>query len=339
MTRRAFRLAMTLGVVFSATAMLAPVDSHAFGSGDNRGSAGFRGLLLAPDARSVALGGASVALSGSTAARTNNPAALARISGRSATLSATSYILDIMPAGGIVAVHTSTGVWSLSVYDVSYGDFDAADQFAGDDGTFDANDIAVHVGWAGTWSHSIRAGASVGLIRSRIAGYSASAVAVSAGLQLPTNDGRTTLGVAVTNLGTALSSYIGGDQGMTDEMPTSLHAGVMHRPEHFPVPLALSTEIELPRDDDAKLSLGAELRPFRVLALRVGYDSLLRYASSDVEGESTGVLLDDRHASGFGGLGLRLGAGLALNGYEMDYAYAPAGPFGGTHHMSLRLGW
>ncbi len=336
--RAAGRLATSM-LAIAAAVMLWTDDSHAFGSGDDRGSAGFRGLLMAPDARSAALGGASVALPGSTGQLTSNPAAMAGVRSRAVSLSATSYVLDIMPVGGVLAFRTSSGVWSVSVHDISYGDFDRVDQFAASGGTFDAGDIAARVGWARRVSYGIAIGANVGWIRSTIADNSASAAVFGIGAQWQPGDGNSVVGVSATNVGTALSSFVGGDQGMKDEVPTALHVGAMHRPQHFPLPLTLFTEVKLPRDDDASLSTGAELRPFGPLVVRVGYVSLIRYVSTSVEGESGGIALDDRRTSGFGGLGLRAGVGAVWNSYGADYAYGPAGPFGGVHHVSLRVLW
>ena len=327
---------ITLGLL---AAVLAAGAAHAFGSGDDRGASGFRGLLLASDARIAALGGADVALPENVAAITSNPASAATFGRRAASLSATSYVMDILPASGTVVLPSRWGVWSFAASDVSYGDFARIDEFASDQGTFSANDVALHAGWARSWSHGISGGFSFGWLRSRIADYSATAAVVNAGVLWRFNGGQTSVGLAADNVGAALSSYLGGDQGMKDQVPTVLRAGVMHRPGHFPLPLAILAEVDLPRDDDANLSLGAEIRPVAPVALRVGYRSLVRYAAASVSGEKDGIMLDDRRAGGFGGLGLRVGAGFTHDRFGLDYAYGLAGPFGSIHHLTAYFLW
>ena len=316
-------------------------SARAFGSGDDRGSAGFKSLLLSPSARLAALGDAAVALPGNPSSIAVNPASAAGISRRCVSLSATNYVLDILPVGGIIVYPTRRGVWSLGVENVSYGTFDRVDEFAGANGTFQANDIAFHLGWGAAWKYGISAGVSFGWARSTIAEFSATALVANVGLLYETNRGRTTVGLAVTDLGTALSSYLGGDQGLKDDVPTAFHLGATHRPEHFPVPLTLLADLALPRDNEATLSVAAEARPLEPLALRVGYDSLVRYIS--VAGADGGrdrrIGLDDRHSGSFGGLGLSLGMGLVWKDIGVDYSYSLAGPFGAIHQLTAQYSW
>jgi|GEM_PF-822279 len=328
--------------VFLAGALLCGSGAaHAFGSGDDRGSAGFKGLLLISGARIAALGGACVALPENPTSFAVNPASLGTLTKRHVSLSATDYVLDILPVGGMVAYPSAYGVWSVAVNNLSYGEFDRVDEFAGDQGTFSANDIVFHVGWARTWRYGISGGLSLGWVRSSIAEYSASAFVANFGLLWETNDRQTAVGLSATNLGGAFSSYLGGDQGMKDDVPSAFHVGLMHRPAHFPVPLSLLADVTLPRDDEATLSLAAEAQPVGPLYVRVGYNSLVRYVSS-VGPDNTRdrrLALDDRRTGGFGGLGLAMGMGIVWRQFGLDYAYGLAGPFGSVHHLTAHLLW
>ncbi len=315
-----------------------PHGASAFGSGDDRGVVGFKSLLLFTGARTAALGGAGVAIPRDLSQLAINPASVATTTRPVAAFSATNYVLDIIPAGGIVSYPTSTGVWSVAMHGITYGDFQRVNTTAGEDGTFGANDFALDVGYARSFGHGISGGASVGWIHSSIDSYSASALLFGIGVLWEFNDNATTLGASATNVGTAISSYIGGNDGMKDEVPTMLRVGATHRPEHFPVPLTLITDVELPRDDEATLNVGAEIRPVEMLTLRIGYDALVRYVSSE-HSDKSGISLDDRHTSNFGGIGLRFGFGLNWREYGLDYTYAPVGPFGSVHQLTARVSW
>lgn len=330
-----------VATLFAGAILGLPDGAHSFGSGDDRGSAGFKGLLLAPGARIAALGGAVVALPRNTTSIRANPASVATLTTNEVSLSATDYVLDILPVGGTIVHPSRYGVWSCAVHSISYGDFQRVDQSAGEQGTFDAGDVAVHLGWSRCWGHGISSGLAVGWVRSSIAEYSASAIVASLGFLWELNDGNTVLGFAATDVGGALSSYVGGDQGLKDDVPSTFHLGVMHRPAHFPVPLSLLGDLSLPRDNEATLSVGAEARPVDPLTLRVGYNSLVRYVSSlgPDNARVRRVAFDDRHTSGFGGLGLSFGTGIFWKGFGLDYAYSLAGPFGGTHQISTRYLW
>ena len=323
------------------TALFWPGRAHAFGSGDDRGAAGFRGLLLSPGARVAALGGAVVALPGNATSITANPASLATIGSKGVSLSATNYVLDILPVGGTVVYPTEWGVWSLAVNNISYGDFQRVDQFAGAEGTFSAGDIVFHLGWSRRFGHGVSFGVSAGWVRSSIAEYSASAIVTNFGLLWEFNGGQTAIGLAATNVGGALSSYLGGDQGLKDDVPSAFHLGAMHRPAHFLIPLTLLADLSLPRDNEATLSVAAEARPVGPLSLRIGYNSLVRYVSSvgPDDARNRKLSFDDRRTSGFGGLGLSFGTGLVWKGFGLDYAYSLAGPFGGVHQLTVHYLW
>ena len=309
-----------------------------FGSGDDRGTAGFKGLQMISDARTWGLARSTTALAGNPMAYATNPASAATIQRTHAVLSATSHLLGILPVGGAVVRPTGSGVWTLAVNGLDYGSFDSIDGSANVDGTFSAGDFMMHAGWAKGFGYGFSAGLSAGWIRSSIADWSASAVVFNFGLLWQSPGNATTVGLAATNLGTALSSYIGGDDGMKDSVPSELHVGVTHHPAHFPVPLMLLAEVVLPRDNEATLNVGAEIHPAEILSLRIGYNALVRYQSlTGDDGTQTKITLDDRESGGFGGLGLNFGAGVVWRNYGADYAYTMAGTFGGIHSMTLHF--
>jgi hypothetical protein len=321
--------------------LLTVASAGAFGSGDDRGTSGFKGLQMLSAMETRALGGAVVSMPEPMIAFDANPAAAAFATKRTARLSMTSYIADIMPARGVVFLPSGKNVWSVAVSALSYGDFDRVSETAVDAGTFSASDFVMHVGWARTFAWGLSGGVSIGYIRSEIADWTASAAVFNLGATWRSPDGHTSVGVSAMNLGSALSAYDGDDDGIKDTVPTTLHFGAMHRPEHFPLPLTIMAGIQAPRDDDMDLSVGAELCPVDMLVLRVGYRSLVRYRSiTNDDGEKeTKLTLDDRDSGGFGDFGFNGGVGIRWRSYSMDYSWSLAGPFGSIHGVSIGMGW
>ncbi|OQB37818.1 MAG: hypothetical protein BWY06_02234 [Candidatus Latescibacteria bacterium ADurb.Bin168] len=107
------------------------------------------------------------------------------------------------------------------------------------------------------------------------------------------------------------------------------------------MPLLLVSDFTLPRDNEASASVGAEIRPFESLFIRLGYASLVRYRSNtDVDGtHRSGFAFDDRHGSAFGGSGLAAGFGVVHKSLALDYAYSLAGAFGGVHRVAAAWSW
>ena len=333
------KYAPRFALVLTASILCIVSTAHSFGSGDDRGTTGFKGLQMISDARTWGLGRATVALWQNPLAYSANPATAAGFRRKEVVLSATSYVMDVLPVGGHFIYPAGNGVWTFAVNALDYGDFDSADGSANVDGTFSAGDFMAHVAWARTFGAGFSGGVSVGWIRSTISDWSASALVLNLGVLWRSPDESTAIGLSATNMGTALSSYIGGDHGMKDSVPSALHLGASHRPEHFPIPLTLLTEIVLPRDNEATLNVAAEIRPADILSLRVGYNALVRYQSlTDSEGiTQKKLVLDDRDSSAFGGLGLNFGIGVLWRTYGADYGYTMAGSFGGIHNITLRF--
>ncbi len=317
--------------------LLMPLRAYAFGSSDDRGTAGFKGLQMISDARATALGGATVALPGHAGAYRANPASAAGIDQRTAAVTVTSHVSGVLPGGAVVLYPTRHGVWTASFNGVSYGDFDRLDEFAGEQGTFSAGDAMLHVAWARTLRYGFSAGISTGFIRSSIDAWTASAMVFGFGVMWTSPGGSFALGLSGTNFGSAISEF----DGVKDKVPSAWHAGAMLRPAHFPVPLTLLAEARLPRDDDAALSVGAELNPVELLTFRVGYNGLIRYQNStdDHNQTQTKLSLDNRESGNWGGLGLSAGVGLTWHRYGLDYTYRLASSFGGIHSIMLSLGW
>lgn len=320
--------------------LLCGTQAGAFGSGDDRGAAGFKSLFLVTGSRPAALGGADCALGFNAFAAAANPATAAGFQNRTAGLSVTDYVLDVLPVAAYGVYPQRHGVWSVVLGNVSFGEFQRVSETAAEDGTFGANDLSLRVGWARRLRYGLSGGVSLGWMRSTIDSYTASAVVTNLGIVWQAPNQRTSVGASAENLGGALGSYIGA-QGLKDDVPTEFHLGVSHRPAHFPVPLLLLADAVLPRDNEVSVSAGAEIQPLAPLSIRVGYASLARFQSrTNSDGtRQSGFAFDGRNESAFGGAGLTAGLGVSHRNISLDYAYSLAGTFGGVHRVSAGFQW
>ena len=82
-------------------------------------------------------------------------------------------------------------------------------------------------------------------------------------------------------------------------------------PLHF---VLLTAEGVVPKGNDPFVRAGAELRPFRDLAMRVGYQS-----DADL------------------GEGVFLGMGVQVFRLLLDYAFNPADEFSDGHHVTVKM--
>ncbi len=280
---------------------------------DEAGSSAAPFLLIAPGARGAALGGAYTALARDAGALHWNPAGLGRLRQGEALFVHAPWFDDIT-YNHLAYVHDGQvygGRAGAAVTMLDYGDMDIT-RINGQApvtglGRTEAGDLAVTVGYGreeefGAW------GVNLKYIREELAAYEADAFAVDLGWQatdvaVP----GLALGVSLLNLGTRLQAGT-----RRENLPLTLLAGGAYRlPE---LPLLLTTDLVVPRDDRVFLNAGMEWQIVRMLALRVGYT-----------GENDA------------GSGLTCGFGVNLDDeFHVDYAFVPYGDLGDAHRLSLR---
>ena len=181
-------------------------------------STGFHFLELGAGARTEALGGTGATLATGADALSWNPALLA--SETSATVSASlfrwmgaatsGYLAAARPMGG--------GTGALGVRSLSVAEFDNT---AGAEAAVGQTDLAVEAGYARTLRGRLDAGASLGLVRSALAGETASGWVAGGGLLYRFVPGWN-LSVGDRDFGSA----IGYGEGAEEPLPTRFTTGV-----------------------------------------------------------------------------------------------------------------
>jgi hypothetical protein len=301
-----------------------------------QGTAGFEILRLQVYPRGSALGGSLVSDDGHIESLYYNPAGLAGLRQQTAAAGYMNYLLDIN--SGYLAFarpEKQWGNWGMHLLYTNYGDFDRRDKYGVDQGKFYASDFVIGFSWAKAFENSLQVGGSGKFVHSKIADYTASALALDLGVQYQLMPDRLKVGAGLFNLGRTTNVYIHSD----DDLPLCYRIGISGTPEGFPATLYFAMTIYQENADNYSLSnldgsdildffgdayygFGAEFNPMETLFLRIGYDTRgldqqVGTRNDPFAGLSGGVGLDltlarlDIGLSSYGELGLVMRAGLS----------------------------
>jgi len=194
------------------------------------------------------------------------------------------------------------------------------------DGKVGASDMALGVSYGKKFG-GVGLGVTGRYIRSAIAGYSASALALDLGLLHRLESRPVSFGLAIANLGPGMRFI-----DRTDPLPTVLRAGVTYGLSRD-FPHALTFQLDAPRGAGLVARLGAEYLGFGPIALRAGY----RTFDKEQRAASLGTALGST-ASGLSEFyGMFLGAGLRTPFGNLDYALVPYGELGSAHRVSFSM--
>lgn len=252
-----------------------------------QGTAGFEILRLQVYPRGSALGGSLVSDNGHIESIYYNPAGLAGLMQQTAAAGYMNYLLDIN-SGYLTFARPEKqwGNWGIHLLYINYGDFDRRDKYGVDQGTFYASDFVFGFSWAKAFRNSLQIGGSGKFAHSKIADYTASALAFDLGVQYRLMSDRLRIGAGFFNLGGTTDAYIRSN----DDLPIHYRIGISGIPEGFPATLYFSMTMYQENADnytlshftgsdifnflgDVYYSIGAEFNPIETLFLRVGYDT------------------------------------------------------------------
>jgi hypothetical protein len=216
--------------------------------------------------------------------------------------------------------------WGLSVTSLRLGGIEGRTSETDTASNFGASDVAIGASYGRTVG-PVGLGATVKYIHESIGGASAGAYAADFGVLHQFESAPVSVGADLANVGTKIRFI---DQAFP--LPMVLRAGATYgRTKSFPH--ALSIQVDLPRDGDPVIRLGAEYQGFGPFALRVGYRTFSSGQKDAVLGKSLGSA-----SSGFTEFyGLFLGMGLQTKLGNLDYAIMPYGELGLAHRLSLSL--
>ncbi len=282
------------------------------------GTTGAAFLKLPEGARYEALGGAAAAAAEGADSLFWNPAGLGRYeSGAKSNLSLSySSLLETEYSGGAAFAKPGIGPGALAAGAVYFTQsaITSYNTVGDPTGQFTPNDFALSIGYGMTMGR-VRAGAALKVIRSELAGETATTGAVDAGIQADhvadIGDGALDLGAALSNLGEPIK--LG---SVASPLPFSLRGGAeWHASPWFNGLL----DVVLPVDQDPYVAVGGEAvlrQPQFTAALRLGFNQ--------------------SHTRSIDGVtGVTAGGGLDFGSFRVDYAWVPYGDLGMTNKATL----
>ncbi|MEK7774605.1 MAG: PorV/PorQ family protein [Candidatus Zixiibacteriota bacterium] len=283
---------------------------------DNAGTSGFAFLKIPVGARSVAMGTAFTGLADDEFAMYYNPAGLATAIERRYVLEYHNYISD-MQSGlvGMVKPLNDKNVIGGYLSYLNYGTFQRTDLTGTVLDEFSGGDIVLALSYANRPSYRFMTGGSLKLIYEKLAGYTATGVAVDIGARYIDIREKYAFGLTLQNLGTQLSS-LGGEK---DKLPLTLRSGAFGKPRG--IYTIFSGDVVVPFDNDLYFCLGVELQKFKPLYLRAGYNS----AGKNIRASGS----TDSQA------GFSAGVGFDHRRLHFSYAFTPQAELGDSHRLTI----
>ena len=269
-------------------------------------------LRILPGARPMALGEAYTAVADDLNALTTNPSGLSRVGVRQAGFMHADLYggarYDFMG----YAQPFGDAAFGVGLQRLAVGGLETRDAFGAQTGSFAAADTALSLAFSGRLPESsLRAGAAVKVIDSRLADAAARTVAVDLGLQHPLEAAGLPLmlGASVRNLGPGLR--LG---SLREDLPLTVSVGGAVRVAGA---LLVSADVyDRPHGREAGLNVGTEYSVLPAFALRAGYGSSAAAAGSPMSG-------------------LGFGFGLRVLRATIDYGFTPGGALGAEQRLGF----
>ncbi len=282
--------------------------------------------------RGAALGGAAVALTENIEDSFYNPAILSTVPQKAAQFTFEKHLLDIN-AGLIAAAFpvqelfsAVSGIASVGAQYVDYGTFERSDVTGNPLGSFRASHLALHLRYSNEVDTLFYYGVGLKFIASTLEQYAATAIAADVGLLYLVPEHRTTVGLAIQNVGMQLSAT-----GTVEEsLPIDVRIGLSHKPRGLPLLLnialvQLADSYQKFSDLFDRIAIGGEWYFGKVVRLRIGYNQFRR----------TNMRLERRSGwSGFSG-----GLGIQWDQYRIDYAVLAFGVQSFVHRLGVGIQW
>jgi len=328
-------------IVALLTALLS-LNASAYASGSDAGKSAYSFLKIGVSAKSQAMAGAYVGLADDISSLYDNPAGLTAIvynikapldymyeeeeeyTAKQIVIkpnrfiaSYMNYIIDFQSGYlGYVRAINDLSSFGVSIQYQDYGSFDKLDEFGENMGTFGAFDMALGLTYSKRFNRGFSIGLTGKLIMAKIDSLTSDGMAVDIGGLYRFGDGRTSIGVALKNLGTELKGFT---KSHKDPLPFLIDGGFSHSLRGMP--LTVNADLTVPTDSDIYLSVGGQFDSFAPLFLRLGW-------TSKGKDYKTGSGKD------FWG-GFAAGFGYYFQDYKIDYSYSSMADLGNVHRVSI----
>jgi len=270
-------------------------------------------LRLPVSAHVAALGGDNVTLTeDDPTVIFHNPSLINNVSDKSINLNGMTYMEgSVTASASFVRSVGERASWGVSGLLMSYGSIKETTADNQETGTFSPKDIALGGTFAYMLSNTISGGVTARLISSTIGSYNSWAVGVDLGLNYYHQDHGWSVSLVAKNLGGQIKAY----HEDFEPIPLDVQLGVSKKLIGSPITLHLAMA-RLHNWDQAfikHLSAGADVALGETIYIAAGYNFR---RSSEMR-----ITLSEEDKSNHGA-GLSLGAGLQLQRFKLQLAYA-----------------
>ena len=269
-------------------------------------------LRLPVSAHAAALGGDNITfMDDDPTVIFHNPALLNNVSDKSINVNFMTYMEGSNTASAsFVRAFKERATWGVSAQYMAYGSIKETTVDNVETGTFSPKDIALAGSFAYMLGNNISGGITGRFISSTIANYSSAAVAVDLGV----NYFNETIGLSVSAVAKNLGGQIKAYHEDFERIPFDLQIGISKQFERAPLVLhATMNRLNNWEQGFIKhLAVGADIKIGQTVYLAAGYNFR----------RSSEMKITENEGSSSHGAGISLGAGLQLQRFKLQLAYA-----------------
>ena len=269
-------------------------------------------LRLPVSAHAAALGGDNITfMDDDPTVIFHNPALLNNVSDKSINVNFMTYMEGSNTASAsFVRAFKERATWGVSAQYMAYGSIKETTVDNVETGTFSPKDIALAGSFAYMLGNNISGGITGRFISSTIANYSSAAVAVDLGV----NYFNETIGMSVSAVAKNLGGQIKAYHDDFERIPLDLQIGISKQFERAPLVLhATMNRLNNWEQGFIKhLAVGADIKIGQTVYLAAGYNFR----------RSSEMKITENEGSSSHGAGISLGAGLQLQRFKLQLAYA-----------------
>ncbi len=283
----------------------------------------FEFLRVDASPRVAGLGGSFVAANDDADVIFSNPAGISFLTNTPVSFSYVNYILDVSMASlSASKLFPGIGRFGLGVKYINEGNFTGADEFGNTLSDFRCGETQFKAAYSNVLDDNLSYGVSGGLVYSKLADYSSSALTFDVGLNYSIPSERINIAFVMLNGGTQLSTY----SGARESLPVDVRVGISKRLLYLPLKFyfdlhKLNEESGSFSDRLSNFSFGGEFSLGKALRFRLGYENEKR---------------KELKIGNYAGLaGFSVGLGLVISTYNLNYAYSSWGEIPGLHRFGI----
>ena len=241
----------------------------------------------------------------------HNPSLISNVSDKSINLNFMTYMEGSTTASAsFVKAVKERATWGVSAQFMAYGSLKETTVNNEETGTFSPKDIALAGTFAYLLGKNISGGITARFISSTIGSYSSAAVAVDLGANYYNEEHGWSISAVAKNLGGQIKAY----HDDFERIPLDLQVGVSKRLIGSPLTIhaTLSRLNNWDQGFSKHLSVGADIQLGNIGYVAAGYNFR----------RSSEMKINEDEASSNHGAGISLGAGVQLERFKLQLAYA-----------------